>query len=65
MKLGSVQQAVLRALAEHGRWDTSALYGTTGAGWMWDTPSNTLRVMESLVARGVARKVRRGRVVYF
>lgn len=43
--LGSTQAKVLRALREHGSW-------SYGCGWYWDTHSNTVRVLDSLVRRG-------------
>jgi hypothetical protein len=45
--LGKVQAAVLRNLREHGRW-------SRGCGWLWDTHSNTARILDGLVARGLA-----------
>lgn len=44
-KLGSVQSDVLAALELHGSWSRHC-------GWLWDTASNTLRVMNSLVRAG-------------
>lgn len=46
-KLGSVQQDVLTSLRSHGSW-------SLGCGWVWDTPSNTMRIMDSLVRAGYA-----------
>lgn len=46
-KLGKVQQDVLASLKRHGSW-------SRGCGWLWDTPSNTQRVMDSLVHAGYA-----------
>lgn len=46
-KLGSVQRDVLRALEEHGMWHS-------WCGWIWDSVSNTTRIMDSLVRAGVA-----------
>ena len=48
-KLGERQQIMLRHLRERGVW-----YG--GCGWSWGTYSETVRIMESLVARGLAVK---------
>ncbi len=59
-KLGKVQQDVLASLKEHGSWHLHC-------GWVWDTPSNTLRVMDSLVRAGyatVATPNNSGRRVY-
>ena len=47
--LGETQRSVLRALAEHGQWHVMC-------GWMWDTTSGTIRVLESLVRRGLVTK---------
>jgi len=47
-KLGSVQQGVYDMLKRQGRWHPNA-------GWLWDTPSNTRRLMDSLVRAGYAR----------
>lgn len=48
--LGSTQRDVLAALAQHGgRWSLHC-------GWLWDTDSNTLRIFESLVRRGLVNK---------
>lgn len=52
MKLGRVQEAVLRSLTVHGGWHD-------GCGWVWDTPSGTIRVLETLVKRGLVTKTRR------
>lgn len=48
-KLGHVQVSVLESLVEHKIWSRRGL-----GGWLWDTPSNTERVMDSLVKRGLA-----------
>jgi hypothetical protein len=50
-KLGKVQQNVYESLKRHGSW-------SLGCGWVWDTPSNTMRVMDSLVRAGYARTTR-------
>lgn len=50
MKLGSTQQAVLHSLRDHGG------YWQSGCGWLWDTDSGTMRIMESLVKRGLVIK---------
>ena len=49
-KRGSIQDAVLRSLREYKSW-------TPGCGWLWDSASNTQRILESLVKRGDAIKV--------
>lgn len=46
-KLGKVQQEVLASLKRHGSWHHHC-------GWLWDTPSNTQRLMDSLVRAGYA-----------
>ena len=57
--LGTIQADVLKSLQDHGYWSR------VGCGWLWDTPSNTERIMESLVRRGLAAKTTEGkRVVY-
>ena len=53
MKLGKQQLGVLDALRRHKRWHESC-------GWIWGTPSQTAKVCESLVRRGVARKYQDG-----
>lgn len=60
--LGDVQKEVLRCLREHGGWP--------GRGWLWDTTSNTERICESLVRRGLVKKTvshtgYNGKPVYF
>lgn len=45
-KLGTVQRDVLAALKQHGSWSPDVYR------WLWDTPSNTRRVMDSLVRAG-------------
>jgi hypothetical protein len=49
--LGKVQCSVLRALVTNGDYPDS--------GWLWDTRSNTARILDSLVTRGLAEKTRR------
>jgi hypothetical protein len=57
-KLGPTQQSVLESLKRHGAW-------YPGCGWVWDTASNTTRIMESLVARGYVITTKEGkRTVY-
>lgn len=46
-KLRRVQQDVFASLRRHGSW-------SLGCGWLWDTPSNTMRIMDSLVRAGYA-----------
>ena len=49
MRLRRLQRAVLEAMREH-------LSYHDGCGWMWDNPSNTKRVCESLVRIGLVEK---------
>ena len=49
-KLGATQRDVLSSLIFHEGWST------VGGGWLWDTPSNTLRIMESLSRKGAAKQ---------
>jgi hypothetical protein len=42
---------VLQSLREHGSWSDR------WCGWLWDTTSGTTRILETLVKRGLARKV--------
>jgi hypothetical protein len=45
--LGNVQKAVISAMRRHGgTW-------SEGAGWIWDTVSNTRSIMEALARRGI------------
>jgi hypothetical protein len=56
--LGVNQAGVLRALVQH-----HAYFG--GCGWTWSTYSQTIRILDSLVARGLAAKtVEFGRETY-
>jgi hypothetical protein len=48
-KLGKVQADVLAALWEHGYWSPDYR-----CGWLWTTPSETKRIMDSLVNAGYA-----------
>jgi hypothetical protein len=43
--LGPVQRDVLAALVKHGSWPSA---------WVWDTTSGTVRVLDTLVKRGLA-----------
>lgn len=47
--LGKIQHAALDALVRHGSWYPNC-------GWNWNNYSGTLRLLESLVARGLAEK---------
>lgn len=44
--LGKNQQDMLRALVEHHTW-------SPGCGWLWSTPSATVRLLDGLVRRGL------------
>lgn len=46
-KLGRVQREVLESLKHHGSWHPRC-------GWLWNNPSGTLRLMNSLVRAGYA-----------
>lgn len=48
--LGETQRSILSSLVEHKGWHG---WGW-GCGWLWDTPSNTTRLLNSLVKRGLA-----------
>ena len=48
-RLGCIQQDVLVSLRSHGSWSRRA-----HCSWVWDTPSNTQRIMDSLVVAGHA-----------
>jgi|GEM_PF-4612691 len=50
-QIGSAQKAVLRNMIKHGgTWNV-------GCGWVWDTERGTILIIESLVRRGLVRKV--------
>ena len=46
-KLGKNQLGVIRCLKTYGSWDHRS------CSWVWDTHSNTVRILDSLVKRGV------------
>lgn len=48
-KLGNIQFSCLKDLKLHKGWD----YGR-GASWVWDTVYGTMRIMDTLVKRGMA-----------
>jgi hypothetical protein len=50
--LGETQQDVLDSLREHGG------YWHPGCGWLWDTHSGTVKIMESLLKRGLVTKTK-------
>lgn len=47
--LGENQQGILRSLVEHHAW-------SPGCGWIWSTQSETVRLLDGLVKRGLATK---------
>lgn len=47
--LGKNQENLLGSLERHGHWSVAA-------GWVWDTPSNTRKILETLVKRGMVKK---------
>ncbi len=49
-KLGEIQRSVLDSLQRHGSWHPRC-------GWVWDNYSGTIRILESLVKRGLVVKV--------
>jgi hypothetical protein len=51
-RLGKTQAEIYHCLMEHGSW-------YEGCGWIWDNYSQTTRVLDSLVKRGLAYKVTR------
>lgn len=46
-KLGNSQRYVLKALKKHRGWYPMC-------GWIWNTRSGTIRILDSLVKRGLA-----------
>ena len=50
-ELGHVQKDVLEMLRRNGVWSDSWL-----CRWMWDTPSGTKKIMDSLVKRGLVEE---------
>jgi hypothetical protein len=57
MRLGSVQREVLRALVSHDNWELPV---NGWAWWVWDTPSNTKRIMDALVRKQLATRTEHG-----
>lgn len=47
-KLGENQISMLESLHRHKLWHA-------GCGWIWDNPSGTVRILESLKRRGLVR----------
>ena len=48
--LGKTQLYMMESLKESGSWSTG------DCGWLWDTPSGTIRILESLVKRDLVEK---------
>jgi hypothetical protein len=48
-KLGDNQRITLQSLLEHRGW-------SPGCGWVWNNYSGTVRLLDSLVRRGLAAK---------
>lgn len=60
-KLGKNQESILRALVENRRWHAIGF----GCGWIWSTPRETERLLDTLVKRGLAKRVlENGALVY-
>ncbi len=52
-KLGENQRSMLWSLREHrGEW-------FNGCGWLWDTPSGTAALLDSLLRRGLVERADR------
>ena len=49
-RFGKVQKLVLAALKQHKKW-----CGNFRCGWIWDTPSGTRKILDSLVKRGLVK----------
>lgn len=49
--MGETQREVLRSLAKPSRG-----FWYSGCGWLWDTPSGTRKIMETLLKRGLVTK---------
>jgi len=54
--LGVNQRGVLNSLRDHGQWHKRF----PGCGWVWDTPSNTKKILDTLVKRGLAQVDEKG-----
>lgn len=48
-KLGDNQRHLLRMLHDHGEWNNRC-------GWLWNSQSGTVRILDSLIARGLVRE---------
>jgi len=51
-KLGARQKGCIDSLEDHGLWKTGY------CSWQWSTPSETKKIMDSLVKRGLVRKTK-------
>lgn len=49
--LGDKQKGILASLVYHKSWHRSFR-----CGWVWDTPSGTIKLLESLIKRGLVKK---------
>lgn len=60
MRLGKVQKGVLDSLRRHGYWENHY-----SCRWVWFTPSETERILDSLLKKGlVIMREEGGRDVY-
>lgn len=50
--LGKNQRGLLLNLRDRGSWHTS----DNGCSWLWDTPSNTKKILDTLVKRGLVHE---------
>jgi hypothetical protein len=50
--IGKTQKAISDALVRHGRW-------SPGCGWIWTGHRTTVKLLDSLVIRGLATKEER------
>jgi len=53
--LGDKQRGLLKSLVYHKRW-----FHSYKCGWLWDTPSGTVKILEALVTRGFVKKHEEG-----
>lgn len=51
-KLGENQKGIIESLKQHGSYHTHGF-----CGWVWDTPANTVKILESLVKRGLVEVI--------
>lgn len=50
--LGPIQLELLKMLTPHSGWRSGGWH--PGCGWIWDTVRGTARILDTLVARGLA-----------